>query len=631
MLRTILFLCLVSGLFAQSGTPDRKLWKGNAILGGGDICFVYSDDLRIVERNKVQGIQHLYYKDYTVDYVTGSGVHFYDTKGTQLSAVAADSVDIKDNCIAYTRRILSDGSIFEIFAYGLSNNSVIVKCKSLQSGPAHSFEIAVALRKSFTGDKTTSLEDISGTPHHVLAKWSNNVHAQLSCSGDAIFSTDTNKVVTCKGKFDKNGEAEVRIVFGDDINQIAAAEKTNKSADTYTTCVEQNAQWLAGGELPNVDAIAEGGQLLSFYKRCLVATKSACLNGQIPADMTGQFMTTNMPQLYPRDAMKCARIFLLTGHLKEAKDIISFWVNKPVPKKSKGEFYARYDANCKAVDGGSGARYDEPEWDANGYLIQLLSWYHEKTGVWLAGKEFIFELADFLCSKIDNEGLLYEGGIVEWTGYLPATNMICIAGLESAAHFAESAGNTTLKDKYGSAASKIKQNLPKMIDPTRGTFTDIRFHGGKAEDSRSLTEVTNNRLYLWDATPQFGPLWGFSDHKILEPTITFYEKTIFVLDGGVQYFESPDKGLAAYGNDAFFFTTASLAQYYSKFTEPGKALPLIRWMVRNSNCYGLMPERIYLNSNDCSDASPLSWCNAEFAASVLEYSKTVKSTILHQK
>ena len=46
----------------------------------------------------------------------------------------------------------------------------------------------------------------------------------------------------------------------------------------------------------------------------------------------------------------------------------------------------------------------------------------------LADNKFIFELADFIANHIDRSGLLYEGGIVEWTGYLPATNMIAQPG-----------------------------------------------------------------------------------------------------------------------------------------------------------------------------------------------------------
>jgi hypothetical protein len=34
-----------------------------------------------------------------------------------------------------------------------------------------------------------------------------------------------------------------------------------------------------------------------------------------------------------------------------------------------------------------------------------------------------------------------------------------------------------------------------------------------------------------------------------------------------------------------------------------------------------MPERIFLDESDCSPASPLSWCSAEFAAALLLWSR----------
>jgi GH15 family glucan-1,4-alpha-glucosidase len=88
----------------------------------------------------------------------------------------------------------------------------------------------------------------------------------------------------------------------------------------------------------------------------------------------------------------------------------------------------------------------------------------------------------------------------------------------------------------------------------------------------------------------------------------------------MQYFQAADGGgLSGYGGDVFFFTTASLAQYYAMFNAADKARAHIDWMMKNSNIYGLMPERIYLNESDCSDASPLSWCCGEFAAAAHLY------------
>ncbi len=94
------------------------------------------------------------------------------------------------------------------------------------------------------------------------------------------------------------------------------------------------------------------------------------------------------------------------------------------------------------------------------------------------------------------------------------------------------------------------------------------------------------------------------------------------LGGGMQYFDAPDPGLAGYGHDAFFFTTAAAAQYQARFGDRVQARLHIDWMLENANAYGLMPERIYLDGSGCSKASPLSWCCAEFVAALLEYART---------
>ena len=75
---------------------------------------------------------------------------------------------------------------------------------------------------------------------------------------------------------------------------------------------------------------------------------------------------------------------------------------------------------------------------------------------------------------------------------------------------------------------------------------------------------------------------------------------------------------------AFFFTTSAAAQYQAKYGDPVRARLHIDWMMHNANLYGLMPERIYLNGSGCSQASPLSWCCAEFAAALLEWQKALE-------
>lgn len=620
MLKWLFLMWLTMLPLTRAELPGKKLWKGNAILGTEDICFVYSDDPRLIQKEKSTGIKHLYYRDYTVDYLSASAFSLVQGESV-VSPVVPDSISLAHDCVATTIRNYKDGNV-RLEAYGAPHQTVVIRCSASKGLSGHAFDFTVQLRKQFTSSRVTALTRLISQGKQAMATWSNNISALFSAAGTTTITT-TDSSVSFRGTFTPGKKTvEFRITFGDDTallkKQVAALG--NKS--TYGPALRMAKTWLAAGLAPAKGKTAEENVLFSYYQRTLLATKAACLRGQIPADMTGQFITDNMPQLYPRDAMKSARVLLATGHISEPEAIIKFWCSEKIPHKSAGEFYARYDAYAHAVDGGSGARFDEPEWDANGYLIQLLNSFHEKTGRWLADKKFIYSLADFLCTHLDNEGLLYEGGIVEWTGYLPATNMICEAGLETAAKLAGVFGDKQNAERYSKAAATIMKNLPKMIDPKRGMLADVRFHGGKTQDGHSLSEKTTDRLFLWDVTTQFAPLWGFTNLDIIQPSVTFFEKNCTKLDGGLQYFEAFDPGISGYGGDVFFFTSASMAQYYCQAGTPAKALPLLRWMVKNANSYGLMPERIYLDNSDCSDASPLSWCNAEFALAIYTYSKS---------
>jgi GH15 family glucan-1,4-alpha-glucosidase len=240
--------------------------------------------------------------------------------------------------------------------------------------------------------------------------------------------------------------------------------------------------------------------------------------------------------------------------------------------------------------------------------------------VWLADRALIYQLADFLVHHIGQNGLLEEGGIVEWTGYLPATNMICSAALQTAAKLAHEFGDQARSESYGAASRKIAASLPEMFDQSRQTYADVRFTSKKGPNGESLPGQFGEKSYLWDTTANAGVIWGYPKHREIELSNIFYDKNTVKLGGGMQYFDTTDPGLAEYGHAVFFFTTAYASQYQSLHGDRAKAKAFIDWMLRNANSYGLMPERILPDGSDCSPASPLSWCSAEFAAALLLWS-----------
>jgi len=608
-----LIIFSISSLAQSLPQNSKRPWKGYSILGNGRLCVVYSDDKRIAKLTGCKGIQHFYFNNYAEDYVASSSFTFPEEKN-----ILTQSTGMKNFFTTETQTKYESGLIEKVECFVHPKNAAVLSLKFGSGKEPVKNIFNLLLKKNILTDISTKLVSLKIENGFAIAEWSNGFVLGVASnpSSDKIEVNDSSITVT-NGKniiitaANSKKEAESNLVF------LLKQKDLQNEASVYWN------KWMNEGKLPHFKkGFDESKKYLRYYKGTLYAVKSACLEGQIPADITGQFVTNNMPQLYPRDAMMCARVFLMTGHFEEAKSIISFWASKNIPGKSTGEFYARYDANAKAVNSGSGARYDEPEWDANGYLIQLLNNYYKAKKVWLADKFFIYKLADFLVRKIDASGLLYEGGIVEWTGYLPSTNMTCAAALNTASQVAAGFGDKALSKKYLEASETISNSMGKLFDKKRDALCALRFHGIKAEGNYSISTQTKNKLYLWDTSLNFGVLWGFPNTSLIVQTNKFIEDSTSKHNGGVEYFEALDNAwLSNYGGDLFFFTTAAEAQYQCLYGDYSLAKKHIDWVIDNSNSYGLMPERIYLNESDCSEASPLSWCNAEFAASVFVFSQ----------
>jgi hypothetical protein len=608
-----------STAIAAKHNPERP-YKGYAIIGNGSLCAVYSDDSRICDKTKLRGIQHFYVNDYTVDYIASTSFDLIDSAGHTMPH--RDSTGMKNYFTPATYSTFDRGITGTAMCF-MHPQGVVLSCAVTRADPSSMLRCRIVLRKRFEGSGTTTLTSAAVSGRTAIASYSNGVVLGIASKDPAATIVVRDSIVEITGATGAGEMNDIIIAAGAADREMS--DRLSKAlSDSRPALTAQSTwdSWLAQGKLPRFRS--GGARLVDAYKRNLYAARSAVLNGQVPADITGQFTTNNMPQLYPRDAMMCARVFLETGHVAEAKSIIAFWAGANIQRKSPGEFYARYDAHGRAVDAGSGARFDEPEWDANGYLIQLLALYHARTQTSLAPVDTIYALADFLTRSIDSTGLLYEGGIVEWTGYLPTTNMVCAAGLLTASRLAGSMHDTARASRYLAAARTITRSLHKTFDKRTQAYMALRFHGEKAEGNRSISTPARDTLYLWDTTVNFGVLWGAPLTPEVVTTNEFYAAHTIGLGGGMQYFDAVQEWLIGYGHDVFFFTTAAAAQYEARFGQPAKASGFIDWMTSHANTYGLMPERIYLNGTDCSDASPLSWCCAEYALAILEVSRHTK-------
>lgn len=563
-------------------------YEGYAVLGNGRITAVIGE-------GDGEGVKHLYLGDFGRDLVESGGTVVL-VGGAE---VAPTRTGLDPWFSAFAEAELPDGGTVTWRTFIGEDDALVVQ-GALVGGPAGSSATIVpslTLRAAPDLDGGVSLGATTVDGDGLVASWSDGTRMVLE-SLPAATARGAGEVSLDPTAADAGLGAVGR---GPDV--ALAIPLTAHPGETVPF------RWTFGatGALARTDALADASALhapTDLRGRCgttdacqvasanLAAAAASRLGGAVPADLTGQFVTNGAPQLYPRDAMMVARALHAVGMDDEAREILRFWLDTtgPVP----GEWYARYDARGRAVDGGSGAAFDEPEWDSNAYAVLLArdlgaeTWASAEQDALLAG-------LDFLVERQEPSGLWSEGGIIEWTGRLPGTAMVAVAGLDAGALLAEGWGDADRAAQYRAAAGRARGALVLLYHAERDLLGDER------EDVVSL-----------DSSLFFGPVLGFPAAPMLDRTYDTIRRWHTHLGGGVQYFEGSD-----YGDDLFFFTTAGAAQYGLLRGDVGGVDEALDWMIRHTNRYGLAPERIYDRGQGAAPASPLSWCAAELAMAVL--------------
>ncbi|MFA4923875.1 MAG: hypothetical protein WC557_06760, partial [Ignavibacteriaceae bacterium] len=309
MKNLILFIFAFSFLlFAQKKNPERP-WKGNAILGNGNLCVVYSGDARIKARTNYSGLQHFYFNDYTVDYIASSLFELYDEKGNLLNEKTKnDIIDLKNFYTTRTQSFFKNGIQQETNSFVHQKDAISLTNKVTGSSVKQRFSLL--LRKKFVSDRTTSLVSLTKGKNIAVAVWSNNVSLAVASTNENQLVDVDDSLIIVSGKAD--WKTEIIIAAGASTEKAKQVLHQLLSEKNLSASTEKHwNSWMANGKLPKFkNKTKEHKRYIDFYKQTLYAVKSACLNGQVPADMTGQFVTNNMPQLYPRDALMSARVFL---------------------------------------------------------------------------------------------------------------------------------------------------------------------------------------------------------------------------------------------------------------------------------------------------------------------------------
>jgi hypothetical protein len=581
-------------------------FPGYAVLGNGAVAAVYSDD---DGSGDPPGIFHLYRGDFATDLLE-LGQTLVGQDGVRITE---RSVGLDPFFAAYTEVPLPDGGVLAWRAFAGEHDAVIVQ-GSLVAPAGSSTSVTVApliqLREQVHMDGGLSWTELGRDDHRgsLWAELSDGSGLALGSSAsvpdwqvgavtaDPVAGGLDNSIGEGRQlvmSWSVEAEAGLQVPFrwvlalGEDPTEaIARAEALIAEPDPLADAGEHWQDWAP-------DRLCAGARCESAAAN-LYAARASSLGGAVPADLTGQFVTNDRPQLYPRDALMVARVFEHVGRDEEAWEIVRFWLDPDLEQLEDGWWYARYDALGRAVDGGSGALYDVPEWDCNGYLASLV----DRLGPEELNADERAELLDgldFLVATQDDDGLWSEGGIIEWVGRLPATTMSNWDGLDAGARIADGWGDPERAEAYRAAAGHLRAGMLELV----------------VEDGAYLADEREDGLH-YDTSLMFGPAWGYPADPLLDSTWSWIMDHARTHGGGVRYFE----GLG-YGQDLFGFTTSATAQYAATIGEAAAAGELLDWMAAFSNRYGLFPERVYSDGSGAAEASPLSWCAAETAMGIL--------------
>ncbi|MDX9719644.1 MAG: carbohydrate-binding module family 20 domain-containing protein [Myxococcota bacterium] len=577
-------------------------YAGYAVLGNGRLSVAYSDG---PVSAPAPGIAHLYYRSFALDLVE-TGRLVFGESGWGLPR----RVGLEPWFAALSAWGGAQGSVQQRAFVGADDALVFEGTWRASEAASLSVYPYLRLRAQPELDGELGLLEIAREGDALLARYSDGTVLALSsnpppaamAAGEldpSRFASDglpgavnTGRGLALKLQLELEAAGVQRyrwvVAVGDD---EASALSAMRSALGRAEALQDAREYWEGwspeqlcGELSEACRIAAAN---------LYAARASSLGGQVPADLTGQFVTNGFPQLYPRDALMVALAMHRVGHDEEAWEIVHEWL-RDRDRPNVGELYARYDAKGRGVDAGSGAPFDLPEWDSNGYLATLV----ERLGAEAlspAEREALLLGLDFLVARQDEDGLWTEGGIVEWDGRLPATAMSNWVGLDAGARLAEGWQQPQRAASYRLAAARIHRGLFELVDHS-GPFLGDQREGAIAYDSSLL----------------FGAVWGYPALPVLDATYAWLMQNATAYGGGVRYFWGN-----GYGQDLFYFTTSAATQYALKSGATEDAERLWGWMRSMTNSYGLAPERIYASGSGAAPATPLSWCAAELGTTAL--------------
>jgi GH15 family glucan-1,4-alpha-glucosidase len=207
---------------------------------------------------------------------------------------------------------------------------------------------------------------------------------------------------------------------------------------------------------------------------------------------------------------------------------------------------------------------------------------------------------------------------------LPFTVAAVWAGLQAAANFTDTFGETEISEKYRQAAAEIKQaTVTHMYDPELRRFLRmIQFH----EDG-TVTKDTIIDSSMW-ALFKFG-MFAADDPMIVATMQAIEDRlTVKTSVGGVaryenDYYHQVSHDIDKVPGNPWFICTLWVAQYHiaraKTLRELQATVPMLQWVEQHGLRSGVLAEQVDPYTHAPLSVSPLTWSHAEVLITVHEY------------
>ncbi|MDQ0338461.1 hypothetical protein J2S00_001245 [Caldalkalibacillus uzonensis] len=355
-------------------------------------------------------------------------------------------------------------------------------------------------------------------------------------------------------------------------------------------------QWLHNGVEQSLHLPSH---IRSYYHVNLIALKASLLGGFVPADITGHYYSKGSPCYYARDAMMIARSFLLSGHYKEAQEIMDYLIQRAT-KDGTGEFYQRYDAQGKPREGANNNVFHQL--DSQGYFLRNVLTYFQRTGEWLLSLDEIKPYVEVLRKYRGKHGLIGpEGGVNEGVfgpAYITSSNMFIYGGLMAAADMAELHGDNRRADSWRKLAKDIQQGIESTWLENEGRY------------GYGYVTYSDEVVKKYDTPQYFAPLYGYPLNERMQKNNRFLLEHASFFGHGIGYTEQE------YHHGPWLFNTAACAQFQALIGDAEQYEAKINWLLDHANGYGLMPEAIDAQNEQQAFINPLTWACAEFVSAI---------------